>query len=85
MEKEEGYLRASTYMEFRRRYESIDSLEREALKPARDFIVSVQAEALGKIMSNLVGVARKVAKETGIATNISKVDVAAQDRDGGTI
>jgi hypothetical protein len=70
MEREGDSSRASTYLEFRRRYESEDSGEGKWLAPAREAIEALGKETTKKLLDELGTVARRVSQETGIPSGL---------------
>ena len=66
MEREGDRFRASTYLEFRRRYESKDSGERKWLAPAREAIQSMTEESTESLLGHLRMVAARIAKDADI-------------------
>lgn len=62
MELGGDHFRASTYLEFRRRYESKDSGEGEWLAPARKAIESISAKRQEVLLNHLQKVAMRIAK-----------------------
>jgi len=62
--------RASTYLEFRRRYESKDSGEGEWLAPARKAIESISAKRPEVFLDHLEKVAIRIANETNIPSGL---------------
>lgn len=74
MEREGDHYRASTYLEFRRRYESKDSGEGEWLAPARKAIQALGEKAKGELLAKLGKVARRLSRETGIPSGLPDED-----------
>jgi hypothetical protein len=65
VERETDRFRASTYLEFRRRYEDSDSREKEWLKPARDAVQLLTDERIEKLKKRLHAVALRISQDTG--------------------
>lgn len=78
MEREGDRFRASTYLEFRRRYESNDSGEREWLAPAREAIQSLGPREMETLLSHLRTIAVRIAAEADIPSGLGDGNV----RDG---
>ena len=67
----EGELfRASTFLEFRRRYEAEHSLEKQWLVPATDAIRSLSQDQMDHILETISKKAFKIAEKTSIDTSI---------------
>jgi hypothetical protein len=70
MEREGDRFRVSTYLEFRRRYESADTGEGTWLAPARDAIQSLGEERAEELLGELRSIAIRLASETRIASGL---------------
>jgi hypothetical protein len=70
MERDGDRFRPSTYLEFRRRYESEDAGERKWLSPAREAVESLDPEATEDVLYELSGVAFRISGATGIPSTL---------------
>lgn len=70
IERAEDGFRPSTYLEFRRRYESSEHGEQQWLAPALEGIRSLQKETYVELMSSLHTVTARLVSETGLPTAI---------------
>lgn len=70
IERAEDGFRPSTYLEFRRRYESSEHGEQQWLAPALEGIRSLQKETYEELMSSLHTVTARLISETGLPTAI---------------
>jgi hypothetical protein len=70
IEREESGFRPSTYLEFRRRYESTEHGEQNWLAPALEGIRSLEKETVEEMMSSLHTIARRLESETRLPTSI---------------
>jgi hypothetical protein len=70
IEREEDGFRPSTYLEFRRRYESSEYGEQKWLAPALEGIRSLEKETVEELMSSLQTIALRLESETRIPTAI---------------
>ncbi len=70
IERAEDGFRPSTYLEFRRRYESSEHGEQQWLAPALEGIRSLQKETYEELMSSLHTVTARLVSETGLPTAI---------------
>jgi hypothetical protein len=74
MEREGDRSRASTYLEFRRRYESEESGEGKWLAPAREAIEGLGKETTSNLLDELSTVARRLSTETRIPSGLRGED-----------
>jgi hypothetical protein len=65
VERETDRFRPSTYLEFRRRYESTESPEKEWLKPARNAVQSLSEQKTERVKAELRTVALRISRDTG--------------------
>jgi hypothetical protein len=72
MEREGDHYRPSTYLEFRRRYESEDSGEGEWLAPARKAIEALGKNTTSNVLDELRTVAHRISRETGIPSGLAE-------------
>ena len=77
MEREEDRFRTSTYLEFRRRYESKESGEGEWLAPAREAIQSLTKDETEDLMDRLRTIAVRIAAETNIPSGLRDTNASA--------
>ena len=84
MEREGDRFRASTYLEFRRRYESKDSGEREWLAPAREAIQSLTEDRMGKLLDQLRTIAVRIADEASIPSGLRETNASTDMPAGAT-
>jgi hypothetical protein len=70
VERETDRFRTSTYLEFRRRYESTESQEKEWLKPARDAVQSLTEQKTERLKVELRTVALRISHETGTPSGL---------------
>ena len=70
MEKEENHLRTCTYLEFKNRYENDDTRLKQSLKPAKDFILNLDALGVTRILEILQDISTQLEKETRIPSGI---------------
>lgn len=72
MEHEGDLFRPSTYLEFRRRYEAKDSLEKQWLAPASDAILSLDTDKprMEALLATLKKTAKYIADKTGIDSSL---------------
>ena len=66
LEREGDRFRVSTYLEFRRRYESDDGGDRKWLAPAREAIQSMPSDRAKRLLEQLRIIALRIASETGM-------------------
>jgi hypothetical protein len=71
MERVTNHLQTITYMDFRRQYESPDSLVRTSLEPARHFIGSLPRKDVDKLLKVISQTVKRLENVTGIPTTIS--------------
>jgi hypothetical protein len=71
IEREEQHFRASTYLEFRRRYEGENSCERRWLTPAREAVQSLTVPTMSALLDSLQEVAVRIAAETKIPSSLT--------------
>jgi hypothetical protein len=64
--------RASTFLEFRKRYEAEDSSEKKWLEPASEAIQSLSLERMEKILDILKMKAKVIADKAGIDSSITR-------------
>jgi hypothetical protein len=76
MEREGERFRASTYLEFRRRYENKDSGEREWLAPACEAIQRLSDERTARLLSDLRTIAVRISDEANIPSGIKRQRVS---------
>jgi hypothetical protein len=72
MERDGDRFRASTYLEFRRRYESKESGEGEWLAPAREAIQSLNEVRTERLLTELKLIAVRIGSETDIPSGLSE-------------
>jgi hypothetical protein len=72
MEREGDRYRPSTYLEFRRRYESEASGEGRWLAPAREAIQDLGENTTSNLLDELTRIARRLSRETGIPSGLRK-------------
>ena len=84
METTGDRFRASTYLEFRRRYESGATHERAWLAPARDAVQNLEKEQIEELIGELRKIAEKIAEQASIASGLPEDDpnAAASERTG---
>lgn len=63
--------RVSTFLEFRRQYETQNSLEKQWLKPASDAIQSLTLDQMKHLLDTICNKAVTIAEKTGIDSSIS--------------
>jgi hypothetical protein len=73
IEREGDRFRASTYLEFRRRYENEDSGERAWLAPAREAIQALSEARTERLLAHLREIALCIAKEANIPSGLREV------------
>ena len=69
LEREADSYWVSTYVEFRRRYEDPERHDREMLAPAREGVGELDGPAGADVMKVLEKVARRLERETRLATS----------------
>jgi len=70
MEVVDGYSRAATYLEFKRRYDEDASLGGKTLLPAKEFLATFAGHQLDSLLKTLAKTAKKIAKKTEIPTTV---------------
>ena len=70
MEREEGRLRTSTYMDFRHHYEGTNSLVEVSLEPAKRFIAALKGPEVAGLLDELRRTAERLGSVTRIPTTI---------------
>jgi hypothetical protein len=73
LDREGERFRPSLYVEFRKRYESPESVEQHWLAPARDKVAKFDDQQLEKLMQCLEPIAGRLARETELPTSIPGV------------
>jgi hypothetical protein len=66
----DGYSRAATYLEFKRRYDEDASLGGKTLLPAKEFLATFAGHQLDALLITLAKTAKKIAKKTEIPTTV---------------
>jgi hypothetical protein len=74
LEREGDRFRVSTYLEFRKRYESETGGERKWLAPAREAIEALPDDRAEKLLDQLKNIATRIATETGIASSLTDAE-----------
>ena len=72
IEKVNGYSRAATYLEFKRRYDEDASLGSKTLLPAKEFLTTFAGHQLEGLLKTLAKTANKIAKKTEIPTTVEE-------------
>ena len=72
IEKVNGYSRAATYLEFKRRYDEDASLGSKTLLPAKEFLTTFAGHQLEGLLKTLAKIANKIAKKTEIPTTVEE-------------
>ena len=70
IEEVNGYSRAATYREFKRRYDDDASLGRKTLLPAKEFLATFAGHQLEGLLKTLAKTAKKIAKKTEIPSTV---------------
>ena len=70
IEEVNGYSRAATYLEFKRRYDEDASLGRKTLLPAKEFLAAFAGHQLEGLLKTLAKTAKKIAKKTEIPSTV---------------
>jgi hypothetical protein len=68
----DGYSRAGTYLEFKRRYDEDASLGGKTLLPAKEFLATFAGHQLDTLLKTLAKTAKKIAKKTEIPTTVEE-------------
>jgi len=73
IDKENGKLNVSSYLQFKELYEDNPRIQ-DMLKPSKEWISNLKAGEVEPLMVILYEIAKKIAKKTKIETNITKPD-----------
>ena len=71
LEKEEQYLRVSTFLNFRKQYDDSSSSIRTLLAPTKEFVLQLDGSNISEIMKDLSTIAERLSEETGIRTSVT--------------
>jgi hypothetical protein len=71
MERSDQDFRASTYLEFRRRYQGHDSPERQWLAPAKEAIQQLTQDKMKDLLISLEEIAIRISEQTKITSSLT--------------